>query len=78
MLFMYIFAVEVQYVTEDHMWRVAWLRYCFGRWHQYTKCYKNMHKFIVGAPYMKIGRLFEFGRWHVMEIDGEESEVMRI
>jgi hypothetical protein len=78
MLFVYVFAVDVHYMTEDRIWHVAWLRYCFGRWNQYTKCYKNMHKFIVVSQYMKIGRLFEIGRWYIMEINEEESEVMRM
>jgi len=53
MLFLYISAVDVQYMTEDHIWHVAWPRYCFGRWHQHTKCYKNMLKFIIVSQYMK-------------------------
>jgi hypothetical protein len=64
--FMYIFVVDVQYMTEGRMWHVAWLRYCFGRWQQYTKRYKNINKCVVVAQHMKTGRLFETGRWHVM------------
>jgi hypothetical protein len=65
MLIMCIFAVDLQYMTESRMWHVAWLRYVLGRWHRHTECYKNMHKFILVALYVQIGRLIEIGRWDV-------------